>query len=123
MGGTVLQCRQIFCRRPLGYLVTVRSPAVGQQIGDAVDEHRGLSAPRTGKEEQRSLSGQHRLPLHGVQSSEGGGDDRPSCLAKTCLFLSVEHIGLLSAVKGQPLSSFHPTIVPKIKGQVNQKAS
>ena len=50
------------------------SGAVGRaeadEVGDAVDQHGGLSAACTREDEQRAVGGEHRLPLHIVQASE-----------------------------------------------------
>ena len=40
------------------------------EVGDAVDQHGGLSAACTREDEQRAVGGEHRLPLHIVQASE-----------------------------------------------------
>ena len=40
------------------------------EVGDAVDQHSGLAAAGTGKDEQRAVRGKHSLPLHIVQAAE-----------------------------------------------------
>ena len=40
------------------------------KVGDAVDQHGGLTAAGTGKDEQRAIRGKHSLPLHIVQAAE-----------------------------------------------------
>lgn len=40
------------------------------KVGDAVDQHSGLAAAGTGKDEQRAIRGKHSLPLHIVQTAE-----------------------------------------------------
>ena len=67
-GGVVLQKGQVVGSHPLRHLLAVRSPAVLHQIGDSVDEHGGLAAPRPGQKEEGALGGQHR--------PEGGGGPR-----------------------------------------------
>ena len=44
--------------------------AEADEVGDAVDQHGGLSAACTREDEQRAVGGEHRLPLHIVQASE-----------------------------------------------------
>ena len=50
-----------------GDLVAVTAAAITQQVGNAMDQHRGLAASGTGQQQQRSLSSQYTLALHGVQ--------------------------------------------------------
>ena len=40
------------------------------EVSDAVDQHGGLAAAGTGKDEQRAIRGKHSLPLHIVQAAE-----------------------------------------------------
>ena len=40
------------------------------EVGNAVDQHGGLAAAGTGKDEQRAIRGKHSLPLHIVQAAE-----------------------------------------------------
>ena len=40
------------------------------EVGDAVDQHGGLAAAGTGKDEQWAVCGKHGLPLHIVQAAE-----------------------------------------------------
>ena len=40
------------------------------EVGNAVDQHGGLAAAGTGKDEQRAVRGKHSLPLHIVQAAE-----------------------------------------------------
>ena len=40
------------------------------KVCDAVDQHGGLTAAGTGKDEQRAIRGKHSLPLHIVQAAE-----------------------------------------------------
>ena len=51
-------------------LVGVRRAPEPQQICDSVDEHGRLAASGAGEQQQRSLSGEHRLALHGVEAHE-----------------------------------------------------
>ena len=55
---------------PGGHFLAVSRPAVFQQIGNAVNQHRGLAAARPCQNQQRPFGGQHRLPLHGIQCRE-----------------------------------------------------
>ena len=59
----------------LGDLLGIRGAAKGHQIGDAVDEHRGLAAARAGQKKQRPLRGEHGAPLHVIQGSKPPGND------------------------------------------------
>ena len=52
--------------RPLGAV----GRAEADEVGDAVDQHGGLSAACTREDEQGAVGGEHRLPLHIVQASE-----------------------------------------------------
>ena len=44
-------------------VIAVVGPAVADDIGDAVDQHRGLAGARTGQHQQGALGGEHRLFL------------------------------------------------------------
>ena len=72
----VLQKVQILLRGPVGDLVAVAAPAIGQQVVDPLDQHRGLAAAGAGQQQQRPLGGHGSLPLHGVQPGQIPGDDR-----------------------------------------------
>ena len=51
----------------LGDLLAVRGPAKGHQIDDAVNEHGGLAAARTGQKQQRPLRRQRSPLLHLIE--------------------------------------------------------
>ena len=53
-----------------GDLIAIAAPAEPHQIGDPVDQYRGLSAARTGKQKQRAFGGQYGLTLHIIQFRE-----------------------------------------------------
>ena len=48
-------------------LIAIAAPAVTQQVGNPVDEHRGLAAAGTCQQQQRSLRCQHALSLFLIQ--------------------------------------------------------
>ena len=72
----VLQKVQILLRGPVGDLVAVAAPAIGQQVVDPLDQHRGLAAARPRQQQERSLGGHGPLTLHGVQPGQIPGDHR-----------------------------------------------
>ena len=69
-----LQKRGLVLRHRDGDVRAVAAPTVAQQVGHAVDEHRGLAGAGTGQQQQRPLRGQHTLPLAGVQLLKISGD-------------------------------------------------
>ena len=72
----VLQKAQILLRGPVGDLVAVAAPAIGQQVVDPLDQHRGLAAARPRQQQEGSLGGHGPLTLHGVQPGQIPGDHR-----------------------------------------------
>ena len=72
----VLQKVQILLRGPVGDLVAVAAPAIGQQVVDPLDQHRGLAAARPRQQQEGSLGGHGPLTLHGVQPGQIPGDHR-----------------------------------------------
>ena len=72
----VLQKIQILLRGPVGDLVAVAAPAIGQQVIDPLDQHRGLAAARPRQQQEGPLGGHGPLTLHGVQSGQIPGDHR-----------------------------------------------
>lgn len=46
------------------------STAKADQIGDAVDQHRGFAAACTSQDQQRAFGGKHRTALHIVQPAK-----------------------------------------------------
>lgn len=90
-GGVSLQKGQVVPGHPLGDLRTVGAPAIFHQVGDAVDEHGGLTAPRPGQQKQRPLGGQHRTLLLRVQPGKLPGDGRPARLTKSKFLFVVQH--------------------------------
>ena len=63
----LLQEGQIILCHPLRHLCAVRAAAILHQVGDAVDEHGGLAAARSGQQQERTLRGQGGLLLLWVQ--------------------------------------------------------
>ena len=72
----VLQKVQILLRGPVGDLVAVAAPAIGQQVVDPLDQHSGLAAARPRQQQEGSLGGHGPLTLHGVQPGQIPGDHR-----------------------------------------------
>ena len=72
----VLQKVQILLRDPVGDLVAVAAPAIGQQVVDPLDQHRGLAAARACQQQEGTLGGHGPLTLHGVQPGQIPGDHR-----------------------------------------------
>ena len=90
-GGIGLQKGQVVLCYPLGDLRAVGAPAIFHQVGDAVDEHGGLTASRPGQQKQRPLGGQHRALLLRVQPGKLPGNGRPARLAKSKFLFMVQH--------------------------------
>ena len=63
----LLQKRHLVLGDRNGDLLRVAAPAIAQQVCHPVNEHRGLAGARTRQQQQRPLSGQHALPLHGIE--------------------------------------------------------
>ena len=89
--GAALQKGQVVGGDPLGDLRAVRAPAIAHQVGDAVDEHGGLSAARPGQQQQRPLGGEHRLLLLIVQPVKVPGDGLAAGGGKSNLLFVVKH--------------------------------
>lgn len=68
-----------------GDIIGIAAGAEADEVGNPVDEYRGLSAARTGQQEQRSLSGQRRLELHIVQIRKAPGNGIPPGRQKSFL--------------------------------------
>ena len=66
----------------VGHLLGICASAIAQQVRNAVDEHRGLSAARPSKQKQGALRGQHPLQLTGVQITKRLGNDPASQCSK-----------------------------------------
>ena len=62
-----LQKGKVALRHVRGNLIAVAPAPVGQQVRDAVDEHRRLAAARAREQQQRPLGRQHAAALLGVQ--------------------------------------------------------
>ena len=73
-------------------LLAVRGSAVSDQIGDPVDQYRGLPAARSGQKEQRSLGRHDRLELHGIQVPVGHRNDLSARLDKSLFFPLVHSV-------------------------------
>ena len=72
----VLQKVQILLRGPVGDLVAVAAPAIGQQVVDSLDQHRGLARPGARQQQEGALGGHGSLTLHRVQPGQIPGDHR-----------------------------------------------
>ena len=92
VGGIGLQKGQVVLGHPAGHLVRVRAPAVFHQIGDAVDEHGGLAATRSGQQQQGAFRGQGGSALLRVQGGKVQLDDRPARPAKPQLLFLIQHV-------------------------------
>ena len=69
---------QVALLHPLRGLQAVRPPAIADQVGHPVDEHRGLAAARPRQQQQGPLGGQHGLLLLGVEGFIVLSDDLPT---------------------------------------------
>ena len=98
-GSILLQEAQVILRHPLRHLRAVGAPAVFHQVGDAVDEHGGLSTASPGQQQQRPLGGQHRPLLLRVQMGELPGDGPPAGLGKSQFLFLIQHISLSSVLQ------------------------
>ena len=76
-GQLTLQEDHILLGDVLRDLLAVCSAAKADQIGDAVDQHRGFAASRSCQQQQRSIRGQHRLKLPGIHIGKLPGDVFP----------------------------------------------
>ena len=72
----LLQKREVLLRGPVRHLIAVAAPAIGQQVVDPLDQHRGLAAARPRQQQEGSLGGHGPLTLHGVQPGQIPGDHR-----------------------------------------------
>ena len=73
----VFQERHILVPDKVRNFCPFRAPAIAQNVGDSVDEHRGLAAAGTCQQQKRPLGGQHGLPLHIVEHGKAGGNVVP----------------------------------------------
>ena len=89
--GVGLQEVQVFRRDPFGHFRTVRTPPVAHQVGNAVNQYRGLSAARSCQQQQRSLRGQYRLLLFRVKAGKVPGNGRAARGSKTLFLLMIQH--------------------------------
>ena len=108
------KCHIFFCHS-VRHQGAVASAAIGDEIGNPVNQHSGFSAAGTGQQKQRPLGGQHRLFLHGVQILELIGDILPSGLYKSVLQILCHGVSFLSFLS----FSFPPILThfpPKVKG-------
>ena len=91
VGEVALQEGQILLRHPVGHLGGVGAPAIANEVGHPVDEHRGLAGACTGQQQQRALGTQHRLLLLLVQLGVIQGDSRPPGAAELQLLFMGQH--------------------------------
>ena len=89
--GVVGQEIQICVLNIVRDLAGICSPAIAQEVGDAVDEHRRLPASGSGQQEQRPFRGQHAFQLAGVHPAELRGNNLPPQGGKLGLFLFRQH--------------------------------
>ena len=82
---------QVLISDVIGHFPAVGPPAVFQQVGDAVDEHRGFAAARPGQKEQRAFRGQDPFQLAVVEPGKVPGDDLPAQGGKGGLVFLREH--------------------------------
>ena len=71
-----LEKRRLVLRDRHGDLMGIAAAAVAQQIGHAVDQHRGFPRSGAGQQQQRPLRGQHTLQLAWIQLLKISGDGR-----------------------------------------------
>ena len=79
VGGVLLQKGHHILRDWDGDLLRVAAPAIAQQVGHPVDQHRGLTASGAGQQQQRPLCGHHALLLHVVQMGILHGNGLSPC--------------------------------------------
>ena len=77
LGGIRLQKRHLILGDGDGDLVGVAAPAIAQQVGHPVDQHRGLAAARARQQQKRPLGGHGALLLHVVQIGVIQGNGLP----------------------------------------------
>ena len=70
LSGAPLQQGNVVLRRIVRKLVRVRCAAILQQIGNAVDQHRGFAAASPRQQQQRAFRRQHRLSLHRIEAGK-----------------------------------------------------
>ena len=75
----VLEICNVFLRDILRNFIRVGAFAEGDEIGNAVDEHGRLAAPRTGQQQQRPLRRENALALHVVQVLKARRDHSAAC--------------------------------------------
>ena len=109
--GVILQKRRHVLRHRDGDIRTVAAPPVAQQIGHAVDKHRGLAGPGARQQQQRPLCGQHALLLARVQLLEVGGNGSTPRRDKSSLQFRHEEASLFS---------FLPSILIQYRPAVNR---
>ena len=109
--GVFLQKRRHVLRHGGGDIRTVAAPPVAQQIGHAVDKHRGLAGPGARQQQQRPLCGQHALLLARVQLLEVGGNGSTPRRDKSSLQFRHEEASLFS---------FLPSILIQHRPAVNR---
>ena len=91
LAGVVGQKIEICVLNIVRDLAGIRPPAIAEEVGDAVDEHRRLSAPGPGQQQQRPFRGQHTFQLAGVHPAKLRGNDLPPQGGELGLFLFRQH--------------------------------
>ena len=81
----ILQIFDLFFGDKRGNFHRIRCRAKTYQVGDTIDENRSFAAARACQQKQRSLCGQDRLLLHGIQMFKPAGNDLPPRSQKTLL--------------------------------------
>ena len=85
------QERQIIRRHPFGDLQAVRPPAVADQVGHPMDEHRGLARPGPRQQQQGPLGGEDGAALFRVEVWVVQGNDLPAEAAEFQFLFGREH--------------------------------
>ena len=83
IGQLTLQKDHVLLGDILWDLLAVRAAAKTDEIGNTVNQHRGLAASRTCQQQQRPLGGQHCLKLPGIHIGKLPGDIFPPRSQKT----------------------------------------
>ena len=87
---------------PVGHLGRVGTPAVADEVGHPVDEHRGLAGACARQQQQGAFGGQSGFLLFAVQGSVVEGDGLPPQAAEVQLLFVCQHgIRSLSTVLKQ----------------------
>ena len=65
--------------------------AIGDQIGDALDQNGRFAASGSGQKQQRPLCRQSGLKLHIIEAGKAGCDHSPPCAQKSVFKFSVHN--------------------------------